>query len=155
MRAKEWDTVDKSGWGSGPWVDEPDKIQWPDEETGLPCLMVRNDWSGSWCGYVGVHEQHRLFEMEYMEFEGALEVHGGVTFTSKCSPDANVSTGICHLVDKGESSDVWWIGFDCGHSGDKMPSAKCLSSGLVNGIYRDRAYVEENCRYLASQLRIG
>jgi hypothetical protein len=37
-----WTTIDKSSWGNGPWQTEPDKAQWQDEETGLPCLAVRN-----------------------------------------------------------------------------------------------------------------
>ena len=34
MEHKTWATVDKSAWGDGPWQDEPDKEQWPDEATG-------------------------------------------------------------------------------------------------------------------------
>jgi hypothetical protein len=29
--------VDKSTWGEGPWNNEPDKAQWQDEATKLPC----------------------------------------------------------------------------------------------------------------------
>lgn len=38
-----WTTLpDKAGiWGTGPWVGEPDKAQWEDETTGLPCLALR------------------------------------------------------------------------------------------------------------------
>lgn len=57
MEAMEWRTADKSTWGPGSWHDEPDKAQWTDEATGLPCLIVRNH-SGSLCGYVGVPETH-------------------------------------------------------------------------------------------------
>lgn len=45
--------VDKSGWARGVWDSEPDKIQWQDAETGLPCLIVRGP-VGALCGYVGV-----------------------------------------------------------------------------------------------------
>ena len=33
--------TDRKGWLSGEWDNEPDLIEWRDEKTGLPCLMVR------------------------------------------------------------------------------------------------------------------
>ena len=33
--------IEKSGWDDGVWFSEPDKRQWQDEKTGLPCLMLR------------------------------------------------------------------------------------------------------------------
>lgn len=98
------DVIEKSDWKRGVWDHEPDKIQWPDEVTELPCLIVRGP-TGSWCGYVGVPEGHPLFGLEYGDCpqgaecpqrteehswcdhtpEHVLEVHGGVTFTGKCS----------------------------------------------------------------------
>lgn len=60
METREYRTVDKSAWGPGPWQDEPDKRQWQDEATGLPCLIVRNP-AGALCGYVGVSKEHPAF----------------------------------------------------------------------------------------------
>ena len=57
METIEYRTMDKSVWGPGPWQNEPDKRQWQDEATGLPCLIVRNSM-GALCGYVGVSEGH-------------------------------------------------------------------------------------------------
>lgn len=57
MSERIYTTMDKSTWGDGPWQHEPDKVQWTDEATGLPCLAVRNRF-GAWCGYVGVDEDH-------------------------------------------------------------------------------------------------
>ena len=62
----EYRFTDKSGWEQGAWQDEPDKVQWIDEETGLDCLIVRNP-GGALCGYVGVAEGHSLFEVSYSE----------------------------------------------------------------------------------------
>jgi hypothetical protein len=42
MKTKQWNNCDKSYWGEGPWQHEPDKMQWTDDDTGLPCLIVRN-----------------------------------------------------------------------------------------------------------------
>ncbi len=58
-------TIDKSAWGPGPWQDEPDKVQWTDEATGLPCLMLRSRHGGNWCGYVGVAPDHPAFGLSY------------------------------------------------------------------------------------------
>ena len=60
MEHKTWTTMNKSTWGDGPWMAEPDKEQWPDETTGLPCLIKRNQF-GALCGYVGVAEGHPWF----------------------------------------------------------------------------------------------
>jgi hypothetical protein len=76
------DVVDKSEWGPGEWQDEPDKIQWQDADTGLPCLIVRGP-SGSLCGYVGVAPGHPMHGKHYDAVD--VEVHGGLTFARGCA----------------------------------------------------------------------
>lgn len=124
-------TRDKSEWGDGPWQDEPDKVQWKDAETGLPCLANRGP-AGAWCGYVGVSEGHPAFEKHYdavydlfpgWDEEGHLEVHGGLTYSNHCAEGPEESS-ICHVPEPGEPDHVWWLGFDCAHSGDVMPSVE-------------------------------
>lgn len=83
METIEYRTIDKSEWGPGEWQDEPDKKQWRDEATGLPCLIVRNG-SGALCGYVGVPRNHVYYGSDYDKVD--VEVHGGLTFAGKCSP---------------------------------------------------------------------
>ena len=61
---KQWTNVDKTGWGDGPWTDEPDKMQWIDEATGLDCLIVRGPM-GALCGYVGVPPEHPWHGIPY------------------------------------------------------------------------------------------
>jgi hypothetical protein len=73
MKKREWNFVDKSKWGVGPWADEPDKVQWVDKKTGLPCLAVRHPSAGHWCGYVGVTPEHPLFGVGYSERSEKLE----------------------------------------------------------------------------------
>jgi hypothetical protein len=86
-------------WAPGPWDDEPDKVQFPDPETGLPCLAVRGPM-GSWCGYVGVGPQHPWYRKDYSTCctlptpcgesycghspEAMTRVHGGITFSGAC-----------------------------------------------------------------------
>lgn len=185
-------TTDKSAWGPGPWQEEPDKVQWLDEASGLPCLAVRNEQYGNWCGYVGVSAGHPLYEVEYdspseklkAAFErrkgepigsmaagpvglllaamcdgetprpdSVFEVHGCLTYSGHCSGR------ICHAVEPGEDDRIWWFGYDCGHCDDFQPGMEArekslgLHFGPRHGKYRDLAYVEDECRKLARQLK--
>ena len=55
-------------------------------------------------------------------------VHGGLTFS-----------------DKFKDSDLWWIGYDCAHSGD-------YSTFNPTGKVRDVDYCTKQCENLAKQL---
>lgn len=157
MQAKEWRFDDKASWGPGPWQEEPDKMQWTDEATGLPCLIVRNR-AGALCGYVGVPDGHPWFEKHYDDVPDA-EVHGGLTFAEFCEPSKKREDGgICHIVEPGEDDRVWWLGFDCSHGYDVMPayaanSARVLGcSNIFNeGEYRTVEYVRWEIARLARQ----
>jgi hypothetical protein len=62
MQEKTWHYCkDKHLWGDGPWVTEPDRVQWLDEETGYWCLARRNWHTGGWCGYVAISPSHPYF----------------------------------------------------------------------------------------------
>ena len=51
--------IDRSDWLPGPWDDEPDRVEWRDEATGLPCLLRRGSpFIGVWCGYVALPPDH-------------------------------------------------------------------------------------------------
>jgi len=157
MQYREYITKDKSDWPRGEWDNEPDKVQFQDEATGLPCLIVRGP-SGALCGYVGVSEGHRLFGIDYSdaarEDGECLDVHWGLTFSDHCHPSADESKGICHLPDDGEPDHVWWFGFDCAHSGDFCPDRR-FNWRDSDETYRNRAYVENEIRGLAAQLAKG
>lgn len=169
MKTIEYHTVDKSGWGAGPWQSEPDKRQWQDEATGLPCLIVRGP-VGALCGYVGVGAQHPLHSKDYSDPhcfpcgdhcsddwhsncrpESNFEVHGGLTFSGGCGHHENPGKGICHVPGEGEPDDIWWFGFDCAHYGDYAPSNR-ISSLARDGVYRDFAYVQAEVTALAKQV---
>lgn len=151
MQTLEWTTIDKADWGTGEWQTEPDKRQWLDDATGLPCLAVRHPVLGHWCGYVGVTEGHPYFGKDYHD-DLDLSVHGGITFGGFCHKDADPSKGICHLVESGENDRVWWLGFDCTHCYDLSP-ASFARSGIFDGEYRSLSYVEQEVRTLAEQLQ--
>lgn len=146
MKTLEYRFVDKSKWPPGPWHDEPDKVQWLDPVTSLPC-MVRRGGGGGWCGYVGVPKSHPLFEKDYEKPD--VSVHGGLTFANVCSGDEQ---GICHLVEPGEDDNIWWFGFDCSHYGDLRPGDPFQFSDRENQ-YRDLEYVKAQTLDLARQLK--
>lgn len=153
-------TIDKSAWGEGPWQDEPDKIQWTDEATGLVCLMVRQPTHGAWCGYVGVPYGHPYFEESYQAVNDCLPddgVHGGLTFDGFCRPGHDEAHGICHVPEPGQPDQVWWLGFDCAHAWDVRPgpvidSLLYIESAGPDAAYRDVAYVRDQVTKLARLL---
>jgi hypothetical protein len=175
METKEYRTVDKSEWGGGPWDDEPDKVQYQDEVTGMPCLIVRGPLDVL-CGYVGVDENHPWHGKEYSDDDVCVDVHGGLTFSESCQeipegvsiaeemkgnpPEA---VGICHIPGPGEPDNVWWFGFDTGHHTDLTPTMNKsmrewreqynieYKSGLGQ-TYKTIDYVKEQIQMLAIQL---
>lgn len=148
MQERNWTYLDRSNWPKGEWSGEPDKMQWQDAETGLPCLIVRNR-GGALCGYVGVSQGHPYFERGYDDCN--VDAHGGLTFADFCQPyGENNEQGICHVVDEGENERVWWLGFDCAHLGDVTP-AYDYSHGWESS-YKGVEYVRGEVRQLAAQL---
>ena len=154
----------KKGLPDGPWMNEPDRIQWV--SNGLDCLMIRQPSMGNWCGYVGVPKGHKLFGADYNEAHdlAPISVHGGLTYADKCGHF------ICHDPNSGKHDDVWWFGFDCAHAYDLSPSMlkyrmenpelkrlyeRSLARDPENAdVYRDEAYVKNEVENLARQLRI-
>jgi hypothetical protein len=163
---RSYTTVDKSTWGPGPWQDEPDKLQWIDEATGLDCLISRGP-SGALCGYVGVPPEHPYHGVAYggqgwddnAAPDNIIEVHGGLTYSAACQETDDESTGICHVPAPGHPDDVWWLGFDCAHSGDVTPASDArlmeidrMPTRFPGDTYRTLGYVQRECRQLAQQL---
>lgn len=156
METKTYTTINRAalGWPPGPWDGEPDKVQWPDAATNLPCLAVRHPTSGHWCGYVGVAEGHPMFRKGWDDAYH-LGMHGGPTFAKMCQPGESEETGVCHIPGLGEPEHVWWIGFECAHSGDLSPYDAMRAWDRPFGEYRPLAYVQDQCRNLAAQLAIN
>jgi hypothetical protein len=156
MKSFEWTTLDKTTWGPGPWQTEPDKVQWPDPMTGLPCLAVRHPSMGNWCGYVGVPLSHPDYGRDFADMGPA--VHGGVTFAGACQASDDPSHGICHVREP-EDPEVWWFGFDCAHWDDYSPGLQARLPESLRmppdlGVYRDLDFVRAECRDLAQALGV-
>ena len=130
--------------GTGPWNDEPDKMQWKDPATGLPCLIVRNQM-GALCGYVGVSKGNRYYQKDYANLDD-VNVHGGLTYSGKGTPQVR-----CELEDD-DDHRLWWLGFDTAHAGDLVPGIPFTQRS--GDQYRDLEYVKKECERLAAQLAL-
>ena len=142
MKQATW--IDKSAWGDGPWQSEPDRVEF--EHADFVCVMKRHEHLGHWCGYVGVAPGHPWHGKSYDDVVG-IDVHGNCTYGETC--DGNQERGVCHVPKPGTPDHLWWIGFDFAHGYDLSPGAKHRALG--GGAYRDRAYVEAECRKAAEQ----
>jgi len=161
--------IDKSQWPDGPWRTEPDRLDWV--HAGYACMILRHPYYGSLCGYVGVDNQHPLYEKDWNDANFPdFEVHYGINYTAKCT------RSVCHTPLPGMPADVWWLGFDCNHGFDVAPGTMRTMEALRKQIgsmkwpeelsaeidaaeelfkerYRDLEYVKQNCEDLADQLR--
>src|SRR5271156_5526990 len=95
--------------GEGEWVEEPDLIvfEYMGYESKVKRILViepdteQEAWFGGFlCGYIKISENHPYFGIDYDEMD--LDAHCGLTF--------------------GEINDGHWIGFDCAHAGDYIPT---------------------------------
>jgi hypothetical protein len=129
-----------AGWGSGPWDDEPDRIDWVDEKTGLKCRIVRQEAHGYLCGYVGVPVGHVLHCVYKDDLNVQPKVHGGLYFSNYWEYD-----------DSPGHDETWWFGFECGWMLDESPRWARLQTENPP-TYRDINYVRQELLNLAEQL---
>ena len=141
-------------WGEGPWVHEPDELKFT--HLGYECFvrrmvaeeLNRSIFGGHLCGYVCISENHPFFENRD---DIDVQIHGGITFAEK------------------DLEGKYWIGFDCAHSYDLMPSMKDwkikmkndfvkkfpdLPSFQFNFTYRTFDWVVEETKNLAAQCAV-
>lgn len=96
-------------WGDGEWCNEPDEVKFTYK--GIECKVFRQAYpepytkelhmfGGFLCGYVRIPEDHPYQHKCYEDM--AIDCHYGLTY--------------------GEVTVGHWIGFDCAHTCDYMPS---------------------------------
>jgi hypothetical protein len=103
-------SIDRSGWGEGEWDSEEDGyLFWHDDR---PCLILRASRGGTLNGYCGVSRESPIFGKHYNMLHG-IDAPGGLTFSGRMKL-ANFG--------KAKIPRRWYIGFDCAHYGDYMPS---------------------------------
>jgi hypothetical protein len=115
--------VDKSTWPDGPWMSEPDRVDF--HHVGLPCLLLRHWELGNWTCYVGVPPGHPLYGLNYQQLQGRVDAPRSICYSNKCFGT------ICHVPAPGESDDIWWFGFDFAHASDLVPALLCITPGLL------------------------
>jgi len=152
-------------WGHGEWVEEIDILEW--EFKNVKCKVfrmaandaVKNDgtahiFGGYFNGYIQVPDNHPWKEMDPFEIDA--DVHGGITFGKK-----------------DEKNGQYWIGFDCAHLNDILPSMELIKktfpqlqfskdleemkkrfpvSLLFNPSYKNINYVKYECESLVDQM---
>jgi len=125
----------------GPWDDEPNVLELT--INNFECAIVRA-YMGHLCGYVLIPKDHPAAPFGlYLSYD--LSVHSGLTYC------AETAKGI-------------WIGFDCAHFEDLVPTRSRVDPlhWLVRGlsqydfhpgaVYRDISYVKAQLESLTSQL---
>ncbi|MFA7192371.1 MAG: hypothetical protein WC089_03690 [Candidatus Paceibacterota bacterium] len=156
-----WTSDEKIKWfGHGEWVEELDTIEFDylGYQARVNRIVFKEPYSkkehyfgGHLCGYVRIPNDHNIYLKKYNADE--LDCHGGITFN--------------------EMHEEHWVGFDCAHSGDYLPSTeylyktdpqmiairKCFSLpkgyekfGLFNPVYRNMEYCIQECIGIIDQL---
>lgn len=158
---------------------------------GFRCVGIFGDM-GHRCGYVGIPKSHPLYGKNYSDTlkAKARDVEGepigkrGIMslFAFPKDPDDAIQMDVYFNVHGsltyaggGEQStypvesDLWWLGFDCGHAGDRVDIEalkkyfgdtervkRNLEIGgylLLDGdVVRTKDYVQEQCKDLADQI---
>lgn len=140
-------TSDKKlkAWGYGEWVEEPDQIEF--EYLGYQCLILRMMYPvdnpvvlgmGNLNGYVKIPDDHPWNGLD--EEDIPCNVHGGITYAQN-------------------RNDGFWIGFDCGHTLDIVPSMVRNSPGYMEALasfnvpisYKNISFVENEIKSIVNQ----
>ena len=86
---------------------------------GFRCVIV-GSYMGHRCGYIAIPKDNELYGKDYDEID--IDVHGGLTYSEYSNSEYPVKS----------EEDVWWIGFDCAHSGDGKDMELIKSFGENN-----------------------
>lgn len=166
-------TINKESWPHGPWMGEPDFLQFKTAE-GFDGVIIRTIHSGALCGYVGIPASHPWHGKEYgAEISPSKEQLGQTVDMDKISiislfaAAANAESiedfaridciisvhgGLTYSSkgrsDFNEDPALWYFGFDCNHYGDFAPGM----GDFMDGSYRDIEYVQGEVARLSQQL---
>ena len=150
------------------------------EAHGLPCVVVLTEM-GHRCGYVGVGEEHPLYNVDYnkgsptlvermkklankevdIDKVGAINILcAGKDYMENPTPVLclHVHGGLTFSGDGGGKYPVkvdtptWWFGYDCAHLGDAREPWSEYSDIFGDGVVRTLEYCIGECESLAEQL---
>jgi hypothetical protein len=124
---------DSEQWGKGSWTKEPGEFVriWAYYK-GLPYTLGRNVL-GVWLGYVAIRKDMLVYTNNF-DWE-QLEIHGGITYSDHAYP-------LMELPYE-DNDQLYWIGFDCGHYGDKVPQRNYIRSILPRGMRKELKELEK------------
>ncbi len=143
--------------GYGEWVEESDVVEI--EYIGYQALIMRvlkrepfceeeAYFGGHLCGYIRIPDDHPHYGKDFRDL--GLDCHGGITFN--------------------EIHEQHWMGFDCSHMGDQVPTMKKLNIdlpelrimqeirsnlgivGLLAPVYRNMYFCIQECTSIIDQL---
>lgn len=147
--------------GYGEWIEEPDEVtlEYKGYQAKVHRVFVTEPYvdeeywyGGHLCGYVRIPNDHAYYGKENID----LECHGGLTFNTN-----NIRV------------KEHWVGFDCAHSLDYVPSIEYMKRTLpelisirekfttpevfdkfilFNTTYRNVQYVIDSCVGIIDQL---
>ena len=90
----------------------------------IECVTILNIPMGIRCGYIGVGDNSPLYGKN--EEDLPLSAHGGITYASRFPPRTFES------IQKGRN--LYWIGFDTGHFGDRLDDETIQKYNITNGV---------------------
>jgi len=126
------------------------KLEKEFEYKGYTCVVLAQR-IGHRCGYIGIDKENACYEKDYDSCD--IEVHGGLTY------DGGGENSTYPI-----KSNLWWIGFDCAHSGDAKdndiinelnegsPNLDFLLSLNDYGEVRTLDYCVQECESVVDQL---
>lgn len=92
---------------------------------------------------------------EYQSMDTVFDVHGGVTWTSHFLDPSRDKAKYSELTETGKEwvkagldDGLWYIGYDCAHSGDGTMG----QFGSMDGPVRSLEYCEAQCEKLSQQI---
>lgn len=163
METKHIYSSDKKleAFGYGEWVEEPDEVYFIHK--GIECRILRVVqleehetcywFGGHLCGYIKIPEDHQFYNKDYDDIP--LNAYCGLTYSQM-------------------EKDGYWVGFDCMHAFDIIPSiarkrkfdplwieltkemnavkSKMRIKDSCATTYKNINFVEMQCRALADQL---
>lgn len=154
-----WTEEEKTKWcGEGEWVNEPDEIEF--EYLGYSARIIRvlvkepyakeeAYFGGHLCGYVKIPQDHSWWKNNFYHHEVDIDCHGGLTYN--------------------DCENGHWIGFDCAHSGDYVPTSELFrkisgintlfpppngfeNCSIFNPVYRNGEFCIEQCKHIIEKL---
>lgn len=131
-------------------------------EAGLrAAILLVNDGSHH-CGYVAIPEEHPFHGLSpYTQDLDLLQIADPNDWSSDCLPDpaslVQVHGGLTYgarlaSTDVPGGDKTWWMGFDCAHLSIDEIRGKSPYRAYDSVVWRDEAYVAEECEKLARQL---